>query len=170
MEDQLLPILFGALLGIAYGAFGYLTNSETDESFDELKFARTVVVWSGAGIVAVIAGFNPTDVTAIGEYTAVTGGLGFVVDQLYAYATRENLVDGSEDTDGSFVGPNDIDPEDFEAAEDAVNRALELIDEHDIDTSNYNDFVSSLSDEFDYETAQKVWKELRKRKAIPSAE
>lgn len=176
MVDQALPILIAALLGCAYGVVGFVTNREPDESFEPLKLTRTVAIWSAAGIAVYVAGYDPADPALVGEYTAATAAGGYVIDQTYAMLVRteavpeevEEAMGDPDDQDGSFIGPGDIDPDDLEAARSAVESAAEFIEEHDIKTSDYNDFVSLMAEEFDYETARSLWNELQDEGLVPT--
>lgn len=87
--------------------------------------------------------------------------------------TRRALDDAEIDYSTDEPDEPDSEPAEVELTDDdldeisgAVEEVVEVIDPGDLELSDYNDFISEISDQFDYETAQEAWERLKEAGVI----
>lgn len=79
----------GAMIGLVYGIYGFLTKHEGGESIETKKLARTVVLFAVGGAISVGI-HGETSEAAISEQAAALGGtLGLAFDMAWARVKRE---------------------------------------------------------------------------------
>lgn len=84
---SLSTIITGAALGLGRGLEGWATKRDPGEPINRRKLARTVIIFTAAGILVAYQG-DPITGENIAAETGVTAILGLVVDDLWAAGRR----------------------------------------------------------------------------------
>ena len=87
MEEQATSIIVGGVMGMVYGAYGYVSKKDDGEKFKWKKLTRTMLIFVTAGILVGVSG-ESLGQESIEEQAASIAGAGVIVDMAWPKLRR----------------------------------------------------------------------------------